>query len=68
MSDPKCENCRFGIRVEYQAAPHEIECHRNAPLPIPQPVDDHWDLFNVVWPSMDLDDWCGEFKPKDSSR
>jgi hypothetical protein len=68
MNEKTCENCRFGRRVEYEYKPDKIACHRDAPAPIQQPLDDHWDFFEVVWPHMDLDDWCGEFDPVDPSR
>lgn len=53
---PKCQTCSF-----YQAENGEEHgaCHRLPPVMVPEA-----DYYDFAFPSVNLDDWCGEFKRK----
>lgn len=50
----ECGNCRF-----YQTA--ESECRRYAPSPAEGDKKAHW-------PTVAMDDWCGEYAPREGQR
>lgn len=52
----KCETCSF-----YQAA--KTECRRNAPVPKADGT-----AATAHWPTVAADDWCGEYKSKDTAK
>ncbi len=63
----KCEDCKF---ADYSGEELFHFCRRNAPIPkmFESPVDGERvvDEALVWWPRVFCEDWCGEFKPKES--
>jgi hypothetical protein len=58
MNEGICRNCKF-FSMKDQT------CHRYAPKPLSHrnPTSKVFDDdCEVAWPSMDEDDWCGEFE------
>jgi len=41
-----------------------LECRRHAPPALTVPLDSRA-AYLSVWPSVDADDWCGEYEPVD---
>lgn len=55
---PRCENCRWAILTGGYGA---IECRRNPPTAVLDPLTIPKGRFPIVRPS----DWCGEFQAKE---
>ena len=52
----KCRNCQFLIRRDRDDP--SGDCHRRSPLV----TGGMMSCVETVWPSVNLDDWCGEFE------
>jgi len=65
-SKEQCEDCRYCF---LDVATGIIACHKNAPVAtVEQPRGDcpmSSDFSRTLWPIVDQDDWCGEFKAKE---
>lgn len=59
----KCEDCRFwkvwNKKEGYGA------CRRNPPMDTLDSIPG-MNRLEPVWPDTNFDNWCGEFKPKES--
>ena len=57
----KCKDCKWWLETNNKDRGF---CHRNAP--IPHCYDDYEDIGQMAcWPQSEIDDYCGEFEPKD---
>lgn len=57
-TDSTCGTCRFADTIVGDDSVRRFDCHRYPPGPVfdgREPV--------MVWPQVDLDDWCGEHLP-----
>ena len=57
MQPEECQKCHY--RYGVSDAILRLECHRNAPNPMPV---DNKNLIGTEWPIVNPDDWCGEYK------
>ncbi len=55
MNNERCENCKFVREDGYN-----YFCRRNAPVPVSARVLFEW----AAWPTVELDDWCGQWEKK----
>lgn len=56
MSEPRCDRC---VYWQETTSCTEGDCRRYAPLMN--------DVASGLWPKVDVDDWCGDFKQKETS-
>lgn len=60
---PTCENCQWSdVTVDPEQGPI-LWCRRNPPQVV-GPIDDG---FEVLWPPVEPNDWCGEHTPTPDS-
>ena len=55
-NDERCETCRF--MVERKRTFHE--CRRLPPIRL--------SAFESTWPMVYLDNWCGEYQPRGTTK
>jgi hypothetical protein len=63
VKDLRCENCRLFQREAGNSSRYGV-CHRNPPVFLR--FDDYGDPV-MGQPVVSQEDWCGEFKPKESA-
>ena len=65
LNEPKrkerCETCRYQMVGQQRW----YECHRKEPqISITKECDDEAIKPVSIWPTVSLNDWCGEYAPK----
>lgn len=63
MKKQRCEMCRFCIKTDVPQSPTVkfYSCHRHTPSP-------YLARAVAVWPSVQKDDWCGEFQKSEEEK
>lgn len=63
MAPRECRRCEFAQPSDHAET---MECRRSAPFATIGGVTGsrNRDFARSVWPDVDGDDWCGEFKPR----
>lgn len=58
MPEERCENCKFWKETADDGSTGE--CQRYPPQLVTNSVGT---VIDAAWPTVDADDWCGEWKP-----
>jgi len=56
-----CANC---VHFGSEQNGHSGLCRKNAPIPVREGLLDKDDESHAYWPTVRVDDWCGEHEPE----
>ena len=59
----RCELCRYSV-TRYLHQSQALECHLNGPRG--EKMEGWSRRDDGVWPTVQNDDWCGQFKPDEA--